>query len=577
MDSTSDIPVTDVITEDMLGLVDHDANLSSFNVDSDNDDPFSIDDMLFADTTNMLETVNYYSPLVASMKFFGDMPSAPIPNASINFPHIIKKAPFRTDNALGVIDPDGVVPTFSVVGRICEGNTFSHKVGPYLDMAPFNGEVSIDTFRRAKLRTLLTHVSTVASPPYNAAEMSIVAKAKTKFERLAGFLQIVFGTYLDQAQERDHTLYPAGVDNNGWVRQSGGDHCLPIVSSPVFGNVPRGSAATASVAPSDLHRHPAFSTFCPNSCVVKEEMRRKCEQRNLAAFAVDSLPEDVDLSEIRLGHFPDPESYYLKLARAHNLSGVKILIPEYYDAQGLLVHPIRYKDTFKVGTMVAVDIQPYMWDMTYSRRDVNIPVDRPARHASMHIIKMRVLPTEVEDFRLLIHQYAVHILRQRQEQKEASEVAEQHRARSLALATEKLASEKKRKESQQLVARQRLQELQAALATNPNPLVLDPTSSSAGSQSKKRTLEVSSSDRSSHSPSEAHVEGPPVKTARITGGRKQPKRNAPNAPPMSARQMEKQREIPDAEPMDEDCWDGSSKSFQRFFKVIRTYSPLCNP
>ncbi|KAJ3751896.1 hypothetical protein EV360DRAFT_89259 [Lentinula raphanica] len=491
-DSASDIPVTN-------GLIDHDTNPSSFNNDSDMDAPFTIDEMLFADTSNMVDTVNNvtdnllseFSPLVASMKFYGDMPSAIIPNASVNFPHIIKKAPFQSDNALAVVDPDGVIPTFGVIGRICEangGNT--HKAGPYFDMAPFNGEISIDTFRHAKLRTLVTHASTVSSPPYTPSEMSIVAKAKTKFERLIGFLQIAFRTYVDQAAERDHTLYPAGVDNNGWVRQSSGDYCLPVVSSPVFGNVPRGSTPTASVTPADLHQG-----ILPSP----QEMSRRRQQQNLAAFTVPPLPEaDADLTKIRLGHFPDPESYYLKLAREHNLSGVKILIPEFYDAQGVLVHPIKYNDMFRVGTMVAMDIQPYMWDMTYSRRDVNIPVDRPARHASMHIVKMQVLPTTEEDFRLLIHQYAVLMLRQRQEEKDASELAEQHRARTLALAKEKHANETKRKESQQMVARQRLQELQAALVSTPVSTPTPPnseiTTSSDGSQSKKRTFDSTANE-----------------------------------------------------------------------------------
>ncbi|KAJ3722362.1 hypothetical protein C8R42DRAFT_720737 [Lentinula raphanica] len=535
-DSASDIPVTN-------GLIDHDANPSSFNNDSDMDAPFTIDEMLFADTSNMVDTVNNvtdnllseFSPLVASMKFYGDMPSAIIPNASVNFPHIIKKAPFRSDNALAVVDPDGVVPTFGVIGRICEangGNT--HKAGPYFDMAPFNGEISFDTFRRAKLRTLVTHASTVSSPPYTPSEMSIVAKAKTKFERLIGFLQIAFGTYVDQAAERDHTLYPAGVDNNGWVRQSSGDYCLPVVSSPIFGNVPRGSTPTASVTPADLHQG-----ILPSP----QEMSRRRQQQNLAAFTVPPLPEaDADLTQIRLGHFPDPESYYLKLAREHNLSGVKILIPEFYDAQGVLVHPIKYNDTFRVGTMVAMDIQPYMWDMTYSRRDVNVPVDRPARHASMHIVKMRVLPTTEEDFRLLIHQYAVLTLRQRQEEKDASELAEQHCA-----------------------------QLQAALVSTPVSTPTPPnseiTTSSNGSQSKKRTFDSTTSDGPSESSSDVQVDGPPLKTLRTSGGRKQPKRGTANPSPttMTARQMEKQRELPDAEPMDEDWYEESYSSHNCIF------------
>ncbi|KAJ3723375.1 hypothetical protein C8R42DRAFT_720495 [Lentinula raphanica] len=509
--------------------LDNDDDTNSEGNDSNDGDRLSIDDMLFSNTDNILDSVNQvadillarYSPLVASIKFFTDIPSTHIPNASKDFPHVIKKAPFRTDNALGVIDAEGLVPSFSVVGRLSNfgGTVGSHKVGPYFDMAPFNGEISIDNFRRGKLRTFLAPVPRIGRAPYTSDEITVVLKAYTRFQRLVGFLQLLFGIYLNQAEDRDRTLYPAGVDNNGWVRQAVDEHCLPIVSGPIFSNVPRGVSGTTSITAADLHN---------GMLPTPRELLRRRQDQNLAAFAVPPLPNYAELSAIRLGHMPDPEGYYKKLARNHNLSGIKINIPDFYDIQGELIHPIRYNDTLPVDTIVAVDIQPFMWDMTYAKRDTNMPVDRPARHASMHIVKMRVLPTEEADFRVLVHQYAVLKLRQMQQDELANKLAEEYRTRSIALASEKLAKEIERKQSQQQAAQQRMAQLQADL-----------TSASASSSSKKHPL-TTEADQSSGAP--------PHKISKSSATRKQPKRNAD----MSARQLEKQRQMTESDDMEQD-------------------------
>lgn len=64
---------------------------------------------------------------------------------------------------------------------------------------------------------------------------------------------------------------------------------------------------------------------------------------------------DVDIGERLLGHWPDSEGVIRSLAERHNLSAVRMHIPDVYDSQGALVHPMDYEQVLTCGRIVSVE------------------------------------------------------------------------------------------------------------------------------------------------------------------------------------------------------------------------------
>lgn len=64
---------------------------------------------------------------------------------------------------------------------------------------------------------------------------------------------------------------------------------------------------------------------------------------------------EVDIRERLLGHWPDSEGVIRSLAERHDLSSVRMHIPDVYDSQGTLVHPMDYGQVLTCGSIVSVE------------------------------------------------------------------------------------------------------------------------------------------------------------------------------------------------------------------------------
>ena len=64
---------------------------------------------------------------------------------------------------------------------------------------------------------------------------------------------------------------------------------------------------------------------------------------------------EIPITERVLGHWPDSEGCIRSLAEKHDLSNVRIHIPEVYDSQGGLVHPMDYEKVLVCGRVVEVE------------------------------------------------------------------------------------------------------------------------------------------------------------------------------------------------------------------------------
>ncbi|KAJ3758143.1 hypothetical protein EV360DRAFT_70558 [Lentinula raphanica] len=370
-----------------------DDNTSSSS--DDNDDFLPIEHPSLVDHTTIANSVHKlvdsllcrYSPLIASMEFFQHVPFTRLPSI-LKFPYLFKKSPVRSDNAIGMIDVEGSSPSFTIVGHLCDGGEQDgHQTGPYFDMTPQNGQLTTNMMRQAKLQSHLACLLSSDIIPSSAAEVNVIERARSNFDRLASFLRLSFDVYLQQVGERDRRLYPAGVENNGCVHQSSGSNVFRLVSTCLFSNIPR--------------------SICPSPRIPLSY----------------ELFIDLKLPDIRLGHFADPLGCYLQLASTHNVSKISIAIPDFYNAQGELVHPCEYDDIFKVDSIVAVDVQPMIWDSTFSNRHPETAIKNPTRTTALHLAKMHILPTTAHDLRLFIFRHVMRSFQKRGKHEEVTALA----------------------------------------------------------------------------------------------------------------------------------------------------------
>ncbi|KAJ3932029.1 MAG: hypothetical protein NXY57DRAFT_1038744 [Lentinula lateritia] len=419
---------------------------------------------LIAENTQLL------TPLDMVMHFFNDLFfDCPLPDASTM--SMQRVASLSDHGGLWLVNSAREVVSVAVVAQISPyGDDL--KCGEYLDMTVYNQEINLDSLRRASARLFFNQV--FISPDFSDQTTNIYAAHSSRFEKLLNVLQEATVQYLDSVKVVDDKLYPEqSINMSTFVDlHEFGHYGLRGKTTNIFQNVPG--------------RRTRQSSTMMNIRKLKSSEKEK----NLRALVTDKDVNDVDIGERLLGHWPDSEGVIRSLAERHNLSAVRMHIPDVYDSQGALVHPMDYEQVLTCGRIVSVEFNFHLWDITKGSNGK--AVNKPNRICSNIIRKLRVLPEEEDDMRLLFHTEAVRRADDIDRLAEESRLAEE--ARELARREEVLRLEKTMEKAKSLAdaKKKRLEELRIKTTKNSSttPTKRSAVALASGNLRKSKRLEL---------------------------------------------------------------------------------------
>ncbi|KAH7879663.1 uncharacterized protein C8R40DRAFT_1065892 [Lentinula edodes] len=331
-------------------------------------------------------------PLDMVMHFLNDVFSEKsIPNVSTMS---MQRVPSLSDHGgLWLVDSGREVISVAVVAQISPYPD-DLKCGEYLDMNVYNQEINLDSLRRASARLFFNEVS--SSAEFSDEIANIYTVHSSRFQKLLNVLQEATMQYLDSVKTIDEKLYPQqSISMSTFVDlHDFGHYGLRAKTTNIFQNVP-GRRTRQSTAMMNIRGQ------LPDPRKLKSSEKEK----NLKALITDKDVSEVDIKDRLLGHWPDSEGVIRSLAERHNLSSVRMHIPDVYDSQGALVHPMDYDHVLTCGRIVSVEFNFHLWDITKGSNGK--AVNKPNRICSNIIHKLRVLPEDEDDMRLLFHTEAV--------------------------------------------------------------------------------------------------------------------------------------------------------------------------
>ncbi|KAJ3891221.1 hypothetical protein GG344DRAFT_77130 [Lentinula edodes] len=364
------------------------------------------------------ERAEYLTPIAMSMDYYNNIFSKyPIPEAG-NIS--IQRVPSLSDRGgLWLVDTTRDVITIALIAQISQ-HANDLKCAEYLDMNVYNQEINLDSFRRASARIFFNEVHAPQGCTNEVA--SIYDEHSSRFHSVLNCLQEVTCNYLDLVKTSDRVedkLYPAqDINMSTFVELHDlGHYGLQGKTANIFHNVPSRKTKQSSTMMNVRGKLPDPT-----------KLRSAEKQKNLRALATEQDVDAVDVTKRVLGHWPDPDGLIRSLAEKHDLSGVRIHIPEVYDTQGSLVHPMDYDKILICGLLVAVEFNFHVWDITKSSSGK--PVNKPNRICSNIIRKLSVLPADEDDVRVMLHSEALK--RADELQRRAKEMQIVEEARELA-------------------------------------------------------------------------------------------------------------------------------------------------
>ncbi|KAJ3872843.1 hypothetical protein F5051DRAFT_479165, partial [Lentinula edodes] len=380
------------LSEDSAGMVDKSFELRSFR-SLDVHNRATIYDQV---EQLIMHNAKILSPLEMVMHFYKDkFDDCIIPVASTTT--MQRVASLSERGGLWLVDTARDVVTVAVIAQISD-SPGDLKCGEYLDMNVYNREVFIPAEISAKQSTIYEeHLS--------------------RFDSLLNFLQQSTIQYLDSVKVIDDKLYPdRDVGMTTFVElHDHGYYGLRGKTMNIFHNVP-----TRKTRPSSAMLNIRGQLPDPR------QLRKSKKERNLQALVPTHGIDGIQhVFESLVCHWPDSEGCIRSLAEKHDLSGVRIHIPEVYDSQGVLVHPMDYEKILVCGRVVEIELNFHLWDITKSASGNS--VNKPNRICSNIIRKLRVLPGDEDDMRLLFHTEALNNIDEFERRSEELRVAEEAR------------------------------------------------------------------------------------------------------------------------------------------------------
>ncbi|KAH7876149.1 uncharacterized protein C8R40DRAFT_1068933 [Lentinula edodes] len=359
---------------------------------------FSARDTLYDQVEQIVnEHIETITPIAIAMQFYNNIFSkSQIPEPSTIS---IQRVPSMGDRGgLWLVDPSRNVITIAVVAQI-SSYADDLKCGEYLDMSIYNQEISLDSFRRASARLFFNEVYT---PQDSTEEIKLIYQShSTRFQTLLNCLQAITSNYLDSVKAMDklHDL---------------GHYGLQGKTANIFQNVPSRKTRQSSSMMNVRGQLPD-----------PRKLRKAEKQQNLRALETNVVVNAVPVTQRVLGHWPDSEGFIRSLAEKHDLSSVQMHIPEVYDAQGVLIHPMDYENVLTCGRIVQVEFNFHIWDITKAANGKAI--NKPNRICSNIIRKIAVLPDDEDDIRVMFHSEAVKRSNELERQAAEKHIAEEAR------------------------------------------------------------------------------------------------------------------------------------------------------
>ncbi|KAJ3916693.1 hypothetical protein F5877DRAFT_80666 [Lentinula edodes] len=431
---------SEVDSEDTDDLKNDIMTITSFeNLD------FSARDTLYQQVEHIVnEHIEIMTPTAIGMQFYNNIFSkSPIPEPSTIS---IQRVPSMGDRGgLWLVDPSRDVITIPVVAQI-SSYADDLKCGEYLDMSIYNQEISLDSFRRASARLFFNEVYT---PQESTEEMKLIYQShSTRFQKLLNCLQAITSNYLDSVKAIDKKLYPTqDINMSTFVELHDlGHYGLQGKTANIFQNVPSRKTRQSSSMMNVRGQLPD-----------PRKLRKAEKEQNLRALETNDVVNAVPITQRVLGHWPDSEGFIRSLAEKHDLSSVHMHIPEVYDAQGALIHPMDYENVLTCGRIVEVEFNFHIWDITKAANGKAI--NKPNRICSNIIRKITVVPDDEDDIRVMFHSEAVkrsNELERRAAEKHIAEEARELARREEVLRLEqtmakaKIVAETKKKRLEQL-------------------------------------------------------------------------------------------------------------------------------
>ncbi|KAH7873108.1 uncharacterized protein C8R40DRAFT_1172751 [Lentinula edodes] len=397
------------------------------------------------------------SPLEMVMHFYNDkFDDCLIPVASTT---TMQRVPSLSDRGgLWLVDSARDIVTVTVVAQISDSPA-DLKCSEYLDMNIYNREINLDSLRRASARLFFNQVFVPAES--SEEKIAIYDEHRSRFDSLLNFLQQATIQYLDSVKTIDDKLYPdQDINMTTFVELHDlGYYGLRGKTGNIFQNVPTRKTRPASAMINIRGQLPD-----------PKQLRKSKREKNLQALVTTHDVDEIPITERVLGHWPDSEGCIRSLAEKHDLSNVRIHIPEVYDSQGGLVHPMDYEKVLVCGRVVEIEFNFHLWDITKSAN--GNPVNKPNRICSNIIRKLHVLPEDDDDMRLLFHTEALNRVEGFERHSEQLRVAEE--ARELARREEVLRLEQTMAKAKAVAdaKRKRLQELRVQSTSSPSSSVL---------------------------------------------------------------------------------------------------------
>ncbi|KAE9392552.1 hypothetical protein BT96DRAFT_944581 [Gymnopus androsaceus JB14] len=334
------------------GVVDNGPGSAGF------DDPF--------DAINQLvdACLQVYSPLGLSIVHFRDLAKPLSPADGVL--HVVREVAAKGRNSgLWVTKANGEVETSSFMARI---NDTGNKVGSIGDLDPYQNRVDPRDLRHVKARILLCSLDI----PYGASEeeVALVNEANNALSKGWALLLSIGQSFYDEQEQDDCDKHPTiqSIPHVDWVVELVGKsyYNMVVQTGNFFDNCPAKTSGKASIPIRTLFQmvfwlalvrpFPAYNATSLTA-LTSEEAAAEREMINLRVLEMAHSAHEVPITERTLGHWPDPKGHLHAIARQFNLSNVRSNIPDVYDKQNQLVHPMDYPYHLVPGTVVFVTVQ----------------------------------------------------------------------------------------------------------------------------------------------------------------------------------------------------------------------------
>ncbi|KAE9383189.1 hypothetical protein BT96DRAFT_1009541 [Gymnopus androsaceus JB14] len=406
------------------GVVDDGSGSADF------DDPF--------DAINQLvdARLQVYSPLGLSIVHFRDLATPLSPADEVL--HVVREVAAKGRNSgLWVTKANGEVATSSFVARI---DDTGNKVGPIGDLDPYQNRVDPRDLRRVKARISLCSLDI----PYGASEEehALISEANDDLSKEWALLLSIGHDFYKEQEGTDRDKHPTihAIPHTDWVVEPVGKAYYNMVAQTrnFFDNCPAKTSGRASIP-------------IRNGVLVSpEEAAAEREMENLRVLETTHSIHEIPITERTLGHWPDPKGHLRAIARQYNLNNVRCNIPEVYDKQNQLIHPMDYPYHLFPGAVVFVTVQYGMWNMINDEKD-------PKRHCYTIITKLRILPDDPDDVRALYLEAEVERIERSHKEAESMRLAEEMREQARVKEVQRLEEAKQKAEREAAKKKERLE------------------------------------------------------------------------------------------------------------------------